>query len=126
MFYTVDRNQVDEMRPELVRNFMATRDMSKAVTSFAYEMQAFKSRFKGNLFVKNYDLNTKQITPTLVNQNGQAALVITDDSRNTNFTGYGFASSYSVLSKAMIMLSAEKAIRLPTEDEILDFRQKIF
>ncbi len=118
MFYTVDRNQVDEMQPELVRNFMATRDMSKAVTSFAYEMQAFKSRFKGNLFVKNYDLNTKQITPTLVNQNGQAALVITDDSRNTNFTGYGFASSYSVLSKAMIMLSAEKAIRLPTEDEI--------
>ncbi|MDP5199773.1 TonB-dependent receptor plug domain-containing protein [Flavobacterium sp. DG2-3] len=118
MFYSVDRNDLDEMLPELVRNFLATRDLEKNVFSASYEMQAFKSRLKANLFLKNYALKTEQVTPRLVNQNGQSNLVFEADSRNTNFTGYGFAGSYSFLQKAMLMLSAERAIRLPNENEI--------
>ncbi|AWK06397.1 TonB-dependent receptor [Flavobacterium crocinum] len=119
MFYTVDRNDKDEMLPELIRNFLATRDLDKSVTSFAYEMQAFQSRLKANFFVKNYYLKTEQVTPTiLVNQDGQRSVVMVNDVRNTDFTGYGFASSYAVLPKALVMVSAEKAIRLPNENEI--------
>ncbi|MFD2941775.1 TonB-dependent receptor [Flavobacterium notoginsengisoli] len=119
MFYTVDRNDKDEMLPELIRNFLATRDLDKSVTSFAYEMQAFQSRLKANFFVKNYYLKTEQVTPTIVvNQDGQRSVVIVNDVRNTDFTGYGFASSYAVLPKALVMVSAEKAIRLPNENEI--------
>jgi outer membrane receptor protein involved in Fe transport len=118
MFYTIDRTVTDIMQPELVRNFIATRDLHKTVSSFAYEMKAFESRFKGNAFIKNYILNTEQSTPTIVNSNGQNSIVIENDARNTNFTGYGFAASYAVIPKTLIMLSAEKAIRLPSEDEI--------
>ncbi|MBJ2125998.1 TonB-dependent receptor domain-containing protein [Flavobacterium sp. IB48] len=119
MFYTVDRNDKDEMLPELIRNFLATRDLDKSVTSFAYEMQAFQARLKANFFVKNYYLKTEQVTPTiLVGQDGQRSVIMDTDIRNTNFTGYGFASSYAVFPKALIMFSAEKAIRLPNENEI--------
>lgn len=119
MFYTVDRNDTDVMLPELIRNFLATRDLDKSVTSFAYEMQAFQSRLKGNFFVKNYYLKTEQVTPTiLVNQDGQRSVFMDTAIKNTNFTGYGFASSYAVVPKALLMFSAEKAIRLPNENEI--------
>ena len=118
MTYIFDQNELDRMKPELVRNFDVTRDITKIVSSFGYEMSAFESRLRTSLFVKNYDLVTNENKPVIVNQNGQNSIGLEVASQNTNFTGYGLAGSYTILPKIMAMFSAEKAIRLPTEDEV--------
>ncbi|WP_035108673.1 TonB-dependent receptor [Flavobacterium denitrificans] len=118
MTYIFDQNELDRMKPELIRNFDVTRDLTKIVSSFGYEMSAFESRMRASLFVKNYDLVNNEIKPIIISQNGQNAISAEVSSKNTNFTGYGIAGSYTITPKIMAMLSAEKAIRLPTEDEV--------
>lgn len=118
MTYIFDQNELDRMKPELVRNFDVTRDITKIISSFGYEMSAFESRLRTSLFVKNYDLVTNENKPVIVNQNDQNIIGHEVSSKNTNFTGYGVAGSYTILPKIMAMFSAEKAIRLPTEDEV--------
>lgn len=121
MTYIFDRNDLDEMKPELVRNFEATRKLDKTVSAIGYEMSAFESRLRTNLFLKNYQLQTEQSVPEIVNQNGQNVVEKIVTSKKTNFTGYGLAASYSITPKTMLMVSAEKAIRLPSENEIFGF-----
>lgn len=118
MTYILDRNDYDEMQPEITRNFIITRDLVKTVSSFAYEMTAFQSRLRANLFVKNYNLKNEQRDPQVVTENGQNVVKEVITSKRTNYTGYGMAASYSILPKVMVMASAEKAIRLPSENEI--------
>jgi outer membrane receptor protein involved in Fe transport len=118
MTYILDRNDFDEMQPEITRNFIITRDLAKTVSSFAYEMTAFQSRMRANLFVKNYNLKNEQRDPQVVTENGQNVVKEVVTSKRTNYTGYGIAASYSILPKVMVMASAEKAIRLPSENEI--------
>lgn len=118
MTYILDRNDFDEMQPEITRNFVITRDLAKTVSSFAYEMTAFQSRMRANLFVKNYNLKNEQRDPQVVTENGQNVVKEVVTSKKTNYTGYGIATSYSILPKVMVMASAEKAIRLPSENEI--------
>ncbi|WP_281632911.1 TonB-dependent receptor [Flavobacterium luteolum] len=118
MTYILDRNDYDEMQPEITRNFIITRDLAKTISSFAYEMTAFQSRLRANLFVKNYNLKNEQRDPQVVTQNGQNVVNEVITSKKTNYTGYGMATSYSILPKVMVMASAEKAIRLPSENEI--------
>lgn len=118
MTYVLDRNDFDEMKPELTRSFDVTRDLTKTVSSLAYEMTAFDSRMRANVFVKNYNLKNEQRDPQIVNVNGQNVVREQITSKKTNYTGYGLAGSYSILPKVMAMVSAEKAIRLPSENEI--------
>ncbi len=118
MTYILDRNDYDEMKPEITRDFIITRDLAKTVSSFAYEMTALQSRLRANLFVKNYNMKNEQRDPQVVTENGQNVVKEVVTSKRTNYTGYGMATSYSILPKIMVMGSAEKAIRLPSENEI--------
>lgn len=118
MTYVLDRNDLDEMLPEITRNFIVTRDLAKTVSSFSYEISAFKSRLRANPFVKNYSMKTEQTTPTVVTENGQSVVKENVISKRINYTGYGFAGSYALFRDVMYMFSAEKAIRLPNENEI--------
>ena len=116
MLYSFDRDDYDEMKSELERNFQQKRDLQKSVLSFAYELQAFDSRLRTNLFGKRYNQKTEQRTPQLVT--GQNTIIENLEKNNLTFYGYGFAGSYLVMPKLMFSLSAEKAIRLPSENEI--------
>jgi len=118
MLYSFDRDDKDEMKSELEKNFQQKRDLQKSILSFAYEFQAFDSRLRTNLFGKRYNQKTEQRTPLIVVENGQSTITEKLDHNNTTFYGYGFAGSYFVLPKLMFSLSAEKAIRLPSENEI--------
>lgn len=118
LFYTVDRNDDDLIKPEFQNNFEATRDLQKTVTSLAYEMQAFDSRLRTNIFGKFYEQKVNESKPELVNQNGQNVIVEKKTQSTTPFFGYGLATSYFITPKIMISASAEKAIRLPNENEI--------
>lgn len=118
MLYSFKRNDYDEMKSELERNFQEKRDLQKSVLSFAYELDAFNSRLKTNLFGKRYNQKTEQRTPLLTTQNGQSTITEQLENSNITYYGYGLATSYFVLPKLMFSLSAEKAIRLPSENEI--------
>ncbi|RKR11546.1 outer membrane receptor protein involved in Fe transport [Flavobacterium sp. 90] len=118
LFYTVDRNDDDLIKPEFQNNFEATRDLQKTVTSLAYEMQAFDSRLRTNIFGKFYEQKVNENKPEIVNQNGQNVIVEKKTLSTMPYFGYGLATSYFITPKIMISASAEKAIRLPNENEI--------
>jgi outer membrane receptor protein involved in Fe transport len=117
MLYTFGRNQFDELSP-LESSFLPTRNLYKNVLSLAYELQAFDSRLRTNIFGKRYEQRTEQRDPNIVTENGQNKYVEVVSKNTTSFFGYGFATSYFVVPKVMVSLSAEKAIRLPSENEI--------
>jgi outer membrane receptor protein involved in Fe transport len=117
MLYTVDRNEFDELTP-LESSFRPTRDLQKSVLSLAYELEAFESRLRTNIFGKHYEQRTEQRDPRVVTTNGQNNIVEVVSKNTTSFYGYGLATSYFIVPKLMFSLSAEKAIRLPSENEI--------
>lgn len=118
MFYMIDREQQDEMRSEEERAFIGTRDLMKNITALAYEMNAFDARLRTSFFGKSYHQKIDRMDPVLIRENGQS--IRTEDRVNSkrHTTGYGFASSYAVLSKLVLIVSAEKAVRMPSENEI--------
>ncbi len=118
MFYVVDRQDSDEMRTVLERNYLSSSDLTKNVSSLSYEMEAFEGRLKTNLFGKYYQQKIDRMDPIQQTINGQPTRVerITKDNRNT--TGFGLATSYSILSNLVLIASAEKAVRMPGEAEI--------
>ena len=59
------------LRTVLENNYLATSDITKNVTSLAYEIQAFKSRLKANLFGKYYQQKVNRIDPKVVVINGE-------------------------------------------------------
>ncbi|MCC9019669.1 TonB-dependent receptor [Flavobacterium lipolyticum] len=118
LFYTLDRNEDDLIKPEFQRDFEATSDLQKTVTSLAYEMQAFDSRLRTNIFGKFYEQKVNHRKPELVTQNGQTTVVEKISKSTTPLFGYGLAASYFITPELMITASAEKAIRLPGATEI--------
>lgn len=118
IFYAIDRKERDEMRPAAERDFIGTRDLQKNVLSLAYEMNAFDTRLKTNLFGKYYQQKIDRMDPVLVSENGQQ--IRTEDRVNSNrtITGYGLASSYALQPTLILLASAEKAVRMPSENEI--------
>ncbi|MGM9475294.1 TonB-dependent receptor [Pedobacter sp. GSP4] len=118
MFYVVDRQDSDEIRTVLERNYLSTSDLTKNVSSLSYEAETFNGRLKTNLFAKYYQQKIDRMDPVQQVVNGQVTRVerITKDNRNE--TGYGFAASYTLLNKLVFIASAEKAIRMPGEAEV--------
>lgn len=118
MFYVVDRQDADQLRTVLERNYLSTSDLTKNVSALSYEMDAFDGRLRTNLFGKYYQQKISRMDPLSQVINGQATRVerITSDNRNT--TGYGLAASYALKRNLVIIASAEKAVRMPGESEI--------
>ena len=118
MFYLVDRQDSDELRTVLERNYLSTSDLTKNVAALSYEMEALEGRLRTNLFGKYYQQKINRTDPIQQTVNGQPTRVerITSDNRNT--TGYGFAASYALKSNIVLIASAEKAVRMPGESEI--------
>ncbi|GIQ61320.1 TonB-dependent receptor [Flavobacterium collinsii] len=118
LFYTLDRNEDDLIKPEFQKDFEATFDLQKTVTSLAYEMQAFDSRLRTNIFGKFYEQKVNHRKPELVTQNGQTTVVERIIKSTTPLFGYGLAASYFVTPEIMITASAEKAVRLAAANEM--------
>ncbi|KEO71931.1 TonB-dependent receptor [Anditalea andensis] len=118
MYYTIDRREQDLMKTELERSFIGTRDLTKNISAVAYEMNAFNSRLKTNLFTKFYQQQIERMNPILLRQNGEQIRGEDTAKSKRNTTGYGLATSLNVLPKLMLIVSAEKAVRMPSENEI--------
>ncbi|WP_019942842.1 TonB-dependent receptor [Dyadobacter beijingensis] len=118
ILYRIDRDEQDFMRSATEREFIGTRDLTKHITSAAYELKAFESKFKGNVFAKYYQQKIERLDPKLVTINGEQTRIEERASSSKNTLGHGAALSYAVIQNLFILASAEKAVRLPSEGEV--------
>lgn len=115
---TVAREDDDEMRSVLERKFMGTRDMTKNITALTYEFTGFENKLKTSLFGKYYQQKLERMNPTVQVIDGVNTRVENVSKSNKEATGYGVAISFSILPNVMLLTSAEKAVRLPNENEV--------
>lgn len=117
-FYTVDRQDADQLKTILEQMYRITSDLTTNVSAFTYEMDAFSNRLKTNVFVKHYQQKIDRTEPVSQTVNGKPTRVENITSDNRTFTGYGFAASYALKSNLVLITSAEKAVRMPGENEV--------
>lgn len=118
LYNTIDRVDDDEIRTVLERNFMGTRNFSKSITSVTYEFNAWQNRLKASLFGKLYNQEVERMNPVVESINGVNTRVEDIAKKTISTEGYGIALSYVIIPKITLLTSAEKAVRLPTENEI--------
>ncbi|WP_420153204.1 TonB-dependent receptor [Siphonobacter sp.] len=114
IYYNIDRDQQDFMRSVLEREFIGTRNLAKNITSVAYELKALNSKLRANIFGKYYQQKIDRMDPVLVENNRRENRT----SSNKTTTGYGAALSYAVIPNLYLLTSAERAVRLPSENEV--------
>lgn len=117
IFYNIDRTQQDMMRNAVEREFIGTRDLVKNISSVAWEMQGFNTRFRSNVFAKFYNQQIDRMNPVLREVNGEMKKEEDRTSGKNRATGYGIALSYAITEKLMLLTSAERAVRMPSESE---------
>lgn len=112
----VDREDSDEMLSLLENTFQQTSDLYKNILALSYELDALEHRLKLNTFGKYYHQKVKNTQPVFNEDNTEVIDEVYDS--NVDYTGYGFAASYTVTPTVTLLTSAEKAIRLPSENEV--------
>ena len=118
LFQSINREDDDEIRTVLERNFMGTRDLQKSITSLTYEFAGFDDKFKASVFGKLYQQNIERMNPIVQVVDGESVRVEYVVSSNKTANGYGIAVSYAIIPTITILTSAEKAVRLPNENEV--------
>ncbi len=118
VYYTVDREDTDLLRSIGNNAIKATNDLVKNVYSLNYELKAIDNKLTSNIFTKFYQQNTGNNIPVITNVNGQNQLSIDRKKNTTNSTGYGVAVAYAIVPKVIFISSAERAVRMPSGDEI--------
>ena len=119
VYYTVDRNDDNLLENVASGALKQVSDVVKNVTAFNYEAQVFNDKLKTNVFVKYYQQDVGKTTHSVSVNAGNNSLVSIEEKGNVNATGYGIAASYAILPRIVLISSAEKAVRMPGEGEIL-------
>lgn len=109
----------DELQPlglELLEN---TRDLQKNIASITYENIAFNNKLRTNIFYKHYFLkalsNEPYIKEVIQGKNVYDTEVL---KQIGNYSGYGLTVSYQIIPDLYALGSFEKAVRLPSPDEL--------
>lgn len=118
IFNNIDRKEQDFQKPVVEREFLGTRNLTKNITSFAYEVKAIDNRLRTNLFAKLYSQDIQKMDPKLVTENGETVRRDVYESSTKKSKGYGLAASYAIVRNWYVLASAEKAVRLPSESEV--------
>ncbi|WP_432710709.1 TonB-dependent receptor [Pedobacter sp.] len=119
VYYMVDRD--DDNLLESVSNgtLKQASDLVKNVTAFNYEAQLLDNKLKTNVFLKYYQQTVGKTTHAVAVANGANNLLTTKESGEVSATGYGFAGSYAIVPNVILIGSAELAVRMPGDTEIL-------
>lgn len=118
LFYDIARREDDEILSGLQRNFIGTRDLQKNVTSLTYEMRLFDEKLKATAFGKYYKQDIQKMDPVVEEVNGERVRVEKNFSKQINASGLGGAISYLLKPAFVVLVSAEQAVRLPSENEV--------
>ncbi|WP_367379281.1 TonB-dependent receptor plug domain-containing protein [Nonlabens sp. MIC269] len=112
----LDRVDEDRWLSTLENSLAQSSNLYKNIYSLSYELDLFENRWKLNAFGKHYRQKVENIKPEFNDDRTQ----IVDEvfTSNKNYNGYGFATSYAISDDFMVLLSAERAIRLPSENEV--------
>ncbi|HPD85751.1 MAG TPA: TonB-dependent receptor, partial [Proteiniphilum sp.] len=117
-YYTIDRREFDEMRSAAEQAFVGSRDLQKHIATLSYEMTTFGDRLRSNLFTKFYRQMIDRMDPVLTIDNGEQVRTEERVNSTRKATGYGLALSYALLPELLLLSSAEKAVRMPSENEV--------
>lgn len=115
--YLVDymnRTDDDLMKTDLQRQFIPSGKNTKQIVSAYYQARFFDNKLKTNLFYKYYQQQTTKTDPVIE----QGKIVENKYERSFHTNGYGFAGSYLLTDAVAVLVSAEKAVRMPTDSEI--------
>ena len=115
MYSSFTRDIDDPMLSDLERELTDTRYLSKNIVGATYDNNLFKDKIKFSAFIKHYMQNVELTDPEKVN----GVFVPVKYERSITSDGFGAALSYSVIPELMILLSGEKALRLPGATELL-------
>lgn len=114
LFNDFKRVPDDVMRADAERELLDTRKMQKNIVAFTFENHAFNKRLRSSWFVKHYVQTLGLKDPVKTN----GVLSAFEFDKQTRETGYGLALSYNVWPRVALLLSAEKAIRMPEHSEV--------
>jgi len=118
IFYTIDRQDADRLNPVGAGALTNTNDLSKNVLSFNYEAQTLGNKLQTNVFAKLYQQTLTSTTYNASSVDGELVInknVVRDNRSNT---GYGIAAAYTLFPRVVLIASAERALRMPGDDEI--------
>ncbi len=118
LFLYQDRKDNDELRTVAENLYNENSKISKHNFALSYELSAFNDKLRTSFFGKYYFQNIERNKPIAQVINGQTVAVNQYSDKSTEEPGYGIAASYLLGESFMIMASAEKAIRMPEENEI--------
>ncbi|MCT3699766.1 TonB-dependent receptor [Elizabethkingia anophelis] len=118
LFQNIDRVDDDAARTIQEREYIGTRNLSKSNASLTYELNAFKDKLKISVFGKYYEQNSGRMDPVVRIINGESVRVEERENRKVSAEGYGVAASYLLNPALVLLTSAEKAVRLPNENEL--------
>jgi len=114
LFNDFERKTSDSYQALAMQKLKNTRDLQKNIFSFTYESLLFSERLRTNLFYKFY--NQKAIS-NAATQSG-TDFFVTKTERKKNDSGYGVTLSYALFPNLYLLGSGERAIRMPSENEI--------
>ena len=109
------RGVSDELQPLGWQMLVNTRDLQKNIVSLTYENVSFSNRLRTNVFYKHYFQRAISNEPQRQSDGEYTVNVFKKD---VDFSGFGAAFSFALFANLHIMGSAEKAVRLPTPDEL--------
>lgn len=113
------RGIADELLASGLQALQNTRDLQKNIISVSYENVAFKNKLRTNVFYKHYfqkSISNEPYRKDIVQ--GVPVYDVKILNQKMNFSGYGATISYEIIPDLYVLSSYEKAIRLPSPDEL--------
>lgn len=113
------RGITDELQPAVIQRLTNTRDLQKNIVSFTFENLAFEQKLRTNIFYKHYFQTMTTNEPLREDQvPGVPFYKLNTIVKNVDYSGYGIAFSYKLFPNLYVLASGEKAIRIPTANEL--------
>jgi outer membrane receptor protein involved in Fe transport len=116
LYNDFQRKVSDKYQPEALQKLRNTRDLQKNVMAFTYENLGFSGKLRTNLFYKHYFQKVTANEPHYDTTEKQYKINTTD--RKVDHGSYGFTLSFALLTDLYLLGSAERALRLPSADEL--------
>lgn len=110
------RKNSDTYLPQAQQMLRDTRNLQKHVVAITYENSLFNDKLKTSFFYKNYAQRVLLNEPYL--DSGSKEYKVKKTKSKMNESGYGFSLSYALLPNLYLLGAAERALRMPNENEL--------
>ncbi|WP_116108352.1 TonB-dependent receptor [Lewinella sp. IMCC34191] len=110
------RDSEDPLSHVDIRDLEDTRYSDRLVTGLGYDLTALEERLKVSAFYKLFNQSVRIVEYRL--SAGDEAVELNDVNRGVWANGYGFALSYELFPKVLLLTSAERSLRLPVPREL--------